>query len=444
MCAPAAPQILADLGSSNMLYATALVSIWELGEGFGPLLIGPLSEVYGRVYVYNAANIMFIIFNGLAATSNSLGMLIAIRFFNGVGVASVTLNPAIIGDMFVQEERGRAMSFINLPSLLGPVCGPIMAGYLQERAGWRWLFGFTTLFALLCEIFFLLFFRETYSVTILRKKAAARRAKDENQLSVKQQQLHSCQLQLCDPDHKRIRWFQYPITKRKMSVLRIRIWLRESIGMPIHLLFHSPIIACVAAYLALVYGYIYIFFTTLANVFETGYGFPSSSAGLTFTGIGLGIVFGVIYCSLTLDRTIKAHKAAGRPSKAEHRLVPLAIGSILLPIGLFVYGWTVQAHVHWIAPIVASGLVGAGLVLTLISSASYLIDAYPLHGASAMAAIGILRSLAAAGLPLVGPPLFEKLGLGWGNSVLGFIAAAFIPGAFLLMVYGEKLRKVSS
>jgi len=50
------------------------------------------------------------------------------------------------------------------------------------------------------------------------------------------------------------------------------------------------------------------------------------------------------------------------------------------------------------------------------------------------------RSVIGTFLPLAGPPLYQNLGLGWGNSVLGFIAVALIPIPILLYRYGEWLR----
>lgn len=53
MCAPATSYILKEFHTTNQLYATILVSIWELGEVVGPFLIGPLSEIYGRLPVFH-------------------------------------------------------------------------------------------------------------------------------------------------------------------------------------------------------------------------------------------------------------------------------------------------------------------------------------------------------------------------------------------------------
>lgn len=70
----------------------------------------------------------------------------------------------------------------------------------------------------------------------------------------------------------------------------------------------------------------------------------------------------------------------------------------------------------------------------------YLVDAFTLYSASALAAATILRSLFGAFLPLAGAPLYDKLGLGWGNSTLGFISIIMIPIPFLFIRYGEVIR----
>lgn len=67
-------------------------------------------------------------------------------------------------------------------------------------------------------------------------------------------------------------------------------------------------------------------------------------------------------------------------------------------------------------------------------------DAYTIHAASAMAANTVLRSTIGAVLPLAGRSMYDKLGLGWGNSLLAFIALAMIPLAIMILIYGERIR----
>ncbi|KAJ8068807.1 hypothetical protein OCU04_002499 [Sclerotinia nivalis] len=133
-------------------------------------------------------------------------------------------------------------------------------------------------------------------------------------------------------------------------------------------------------------------------------------------------------------------KSAAGKTKPEQRLPPVTFGGIIIPIGLFMYGWTVETRVHWIAPIIAIGIPGMGIVATTIPASSYMVDAYGIHAASAMAASVALRNVSGAVFPLVGPPLYDRLGLGWGNSLLGFVALGFIPMPLLMVRFGERLR----
>jgi hypothetical protein len=70
-----------------------------------------------------------------------------------------------------------------------------------------------------------------------------------------------------------------------------------------------------------------------------------------------------------------------------------------------------------------------------------MIDAFSEHAASAIAALTATRSLVGAILPLAGTPMYNKLGLGWGNSLLGFISLALVPPVFLIYKYGAIIRK---
>lgn len=76
-----------------------------------------------------------------------------------------------------------------------------------------------------------------------------------------------------------------------------------------------------------------------------------------------------------------------------------------------------------------------------MASAMYLVDAYTVHAASVTAASTIFRCLLGALLPLAGPSMYNALGLGWGNSLLGFIAIAFIPLPFIFYLYGQRIRE---
>ena len=82
----------------------------------------------------------------------------------------------------------------------------------------------------------------------------------------------------------------------------------------------------------------------------------------------------------------------------EHR-VPLMIpGAVLVPVGFFWYGWSIQARLHWIMPNIGATLFGSGIIISMQCMTSYIVDAYSIYAASAIAATTVLRALAGFGM----------------------------------------------
>jgi hypothetical protein len=119
MFAPGVPEVLHDFKETSVTLAAFVVSVFLLGFAVGPLLISPLSEIYGRRPVYMVCNAGFIIFTVACAVASSMPQLIVFRFFSGCfGVCPVTLGGASIADMIPQEKRGAAMALYAMGKLL--------------------------------------------------------------------------------------------------------------------------------------------------------------------------------------------------------------------------------------------------------------------------------------------------------------------------------------
>ena len=88
--------------------------------------------------------------------------------------------------------------------------------------------------------------------------------------------------------------------------------------------------------------------------------------------------------------------------------------------------------------------IDIGLLMTFMPANTYLVDVFTVHAASAMAANTVLRSLMAALIPLSSQRMYEVLGYGWGNSLLGFVSLLLVPIPFLFLRYGERVRERST
>ncbi|KAH5119513.1 hypothetical protein HBI49_024780 [Parastagonospora nodorum] len=412
--APGVPQVLREFHETSNVIAAFVVSVYILGFAIGPLFIAPLSELYGRIYLYNVCNLLFVIFNVACALSKSMGMLIAFRLLAGcAGSAPLTIGGGTIADMFPPEQRAGAMAIWSLGPLLGPVIGPVCGGFLVENMSWRWVFWILAIFGGVFGLILLLVGSESYGPTLLERKAAALRKSTGN------------------PDIR---------SKLAKNIPPREVFVR-AISRPMKMLFMSPIVGLMSLYIAINYGILYLFFTTITFVFEQKYHFSSGAVGLSYIGSGVGMLVGMGVLGVMSDKVIKKQQAKGNV-KPEHRL-PLMLtvpGAVALPIGVFVYGWTTYYGVHWIVPIIATAFIGLGNLTAMMTIQTYLVDAFTIHAASAIAANTVLRSVFGAVLPLSGLSMYDALGLGWGNSLLGFISLAFIPVPIFFRFYGERIR----
>lgn len=121
--APALTTIAAELHMSHVESIMAL-SIYLLATAFGPLFIGPLSEVYGREKILHASNIWFLVFNVVCGFANTKEVLIAARFLAGFGASSIyALAGGVLGDIWRPEQRGKSLGWYLLIPLLGAAVG---------------------------------------------------------------------------------------------------------------------------------------------------------------------------------------------------------------------------------------------------------------------------------------------------------------------------------
>lgn len=255
-----------------------LVTIWELGEAAGPLLIAPLSEVFGRYPVMNGCNIAFIAATILALSSQSSKVFIAARMLTGLAVASNVLNPAIIGDMFESDHRGSAMSLIMLAPLIGGAIGPAISGAIAQTMGWRQIIVISVGLAVLCEVLFLFCFRETYKMAILRRRIAVSQQNSHDQEDTADEEL-----------------------KQKDAM---KLW--HSITRPFSVLFGSSVLMLLSIFASVSYSYFYVVSVTLPGILEDTYGFTPAQTGSAF--ISFSKFSSIFSIPQTRDHKLTAHR----------------------------------------------------------------------------------------------------------------------------------------
>ncbi|KAH7109498.1 putative MFS multidrug transporter [Dactylonectria estremocensis] len=412
MFAPAASQLMEDFDFSSTLLSSLAVSIYVAGFAIGPLIWAPLSEVYGRLTIYAISSVLFVAFIVGSAFATDLGMFLAFRLLSGCGgAASLACSGGTLADVIPRRERGKWMALLAIGPIMGPTIGPIIGGFVGQYIGWRWIFRLMAIMFGALVPLAVLYLRETYTPVILfRRETRRRKAEGLPPLSIARSEI---------------------TTKLKRSILR-----------PFKLLFLSPVVLFLALYAAFCFGLMFLLFTTFSAVFKGQYGFSTGITGLAYIGMGVGALGGLIVQGKFSDKIMHQRAAKrGGDVKPEDRIPLMAYFSWTIPVGMFWYGWSADAKTHWTVPIMGSTFVGIGFIFIMMPSMVYLVDCFgPEAAASALAAHTVLRSIAGAFLPLAGPKMYESLGYGWGNSLLGFLALAMVPIPWYFMLYGEKMR----
>ncbi|GLA46418.1 hypothetical protein AnigIFM63604_009891 [Aspergillus niger] len=420
MFSPAISYVAADFGVTNETLLSFSVTIFLLGYTVGPLFLAPLSEIYGRRITLSVANWFFVVWQIGCALAPKLSSLIVFRLFAGMGgVGCITLGAGVIADLFPTTQRGMATSIWAMGPLIGPVVGPIAGGFIGETIGWRWVFWILLITSGTIGASIELLNRETYAPVLIRWKTA-KLARELNR-----------------PELRSAYDISQGTTPPTVSQA-----LMQGLRRPIILICKSPIVLLLSVYMAFVYGLLYLFFTTITSVFEGVYGFSTGLAGLSYLGIGVGFFIGMAAVAMTSDRmVIKLTARNNGVFQPEMRLPTMIIFACFLPISFFWYGWSAKYEAMWIVPIIGMAPFGIGMIGIYMPIQMYVIDCYPAYAASANAALTATRSLVGSVLPLAGPKLFSSLGLGWGNSLLGFLALAFVPVPILFNRYGQTIRE---
>lgn len=362
---------MADFHVTSSSVSTLSVTIFLLGLALGPMFFSSMGEVFGRLPVYHAANIIFVAFIIGNALSQNIAQFMVFRFFSGcAGGMPLALGGGTIADVTVPAARGFATALFSLGPLAGPVSrrspiapsldlkadhlqvlGPVFGGFLAASKGWRWSFWLLAILGGAAEVGTICVMRETSPKKLLEKKASQLRVSTGNA------QLRST-------------------LTHKLTVQQVFV---QALVRPTVLLVQSPVVLALSLYAALVFGVIYLLFTTFNSVFRGQYGFSPSVSGLVYLGLGIALVLGVVLFGKLNPRIQAARmKSDGVTTpKPEYRLVLMIWLSPCVAFGLFIYGWTVYYKVHWIVPIIGTFFIGLGAYFVLVSSASPILRPHP-------------------------------------------------------------------
>jgi multidrug resistance protein len=139
--APGSGILMKDFHQDNAIIESLTISIFLLGFTLGPLVMAPLSELYGRLIVYHLSIATFIAFLLGCGWSESIISFLILRFIAGCAASSPsTIGGGTVADVIPIQERGAAMAVTALGPILAPVIGPVAGGFIAQKLSWRWTF----------------------------------------------------------------------------------------------------------------------------------------------------------------------------------------------------------------------------------------------------------------------------------------------------------------
>ncbi|GAA5900772.1 hypothetical protein JCM5296_004891 [Sporobolomyces johnsonii] len=396
--------------STSKEVAVLGVTLFTLTFGAAPLILAPLSEVYGRSFIYLVSAIGFTIWFIPQAVATNIETVLVTRFLSGIcGSTAVSLVGGTLADVFRGHERGTPMALFSYAAFGATGLGPVCFGYLSQIKGFRYvnwvLFAMSGAFTL--SMFFIL--DETRASVLLSRKAAKLRKEtgDERYMS------------------------KDDFERGSLSEM-----MKTSLGRPIKMLCREPVLIAFTAWISFTWGVLYLCLVSIPLVFGRIYGFSTGESGLVYITQTIGSTIGLVfdhYC----NRLYLKNVAKRGP---EARLYSAFGGGILVPLGSFIYVFTSYPQCHWSGPAIGVVILYTGMYLVYLTTFSYLADSYSLYASSALSAMSFVRNVVGAVFPLFTTQMYDRLGIQGAGGLTAGIATLLSVTPFVLFRYGSTLR----
>ncbi|KAK7902606.1 hypothetical protein LTR67_002252 [Exophiala xenobiotica] len=424
-------------GVSEVAYNVG-ITIFTCGFGFAPMVLAPFSETNGRRPVFIVTGALFVICQMCCALTDSYGGMLAARFFLGVGGSTFsTMVGGILADVWVTAERNTPMVLFTGATMLGTGLGPLVSGFVAQNLSWRWVWWIQVMTSGTLVSLVTIFFRETRGTIILSRKAKLLNKwyEELEQAGAIGMEIDATDLEKNDKKCCRIRW-KVKADEERSSLGRM---IAVSLYRPIHMLFTEPVVFFFSLWIGFSWAVLYLQFGSIPLVFEVNHGFDLQQTGAVFTAICVGGILSTIL-SIYQEKWAAKHYPVKINGSPEGRLTFACVESALMPIGIFIFGWTCYSSIHWIVPTIGITIATMGIFSIFLATFNYTADVYHIYASSALAASGLCRNLLGGSFPLVTKQMFRNLGFQAASSLLGAIGAVLTLVPWILFFYGPKIR----
>ncbi|CEP59984.1 MFS transporter LALA0_S01e00386g [Lachancea lanzarotensis] len=402
-----------DVSTEKALLCT---SLYVIGVAFGPMFFAPLSEMYGRKIGVFVPLFLSMAFTLGSARCSDYPSLLVTRFFAGFfGGSPVVSSGGVLADIWPISLRAVALVFYAVFVVCGVTVGPVISALLTYQVGtdeWRWPLWFICIVQGVLLIVAALTVSESYAGVVLAKKAKKIRKESGN--------------------------WAYHAAHEEWD-LDFKEYVSIHLLRPFAML-ATPIVFALALFASYVFGVLYLIVTSLPLTFEMTRGWKGTVTNVPTLCMLIGVLFGGsanVWGALRYRKILLKNNGVPVP---EERFPPMMMFGWLMPAGMFIFAWTSQERIHWIAPCIGIVVMSIGFFVIFQGCLNYLVDSFTKYAASAIAANTFLRSILGGVFPLFGRALFENLGVPWGASTIAFITLAMIPIPFVFYAFGAKIR----
>lgn len=427
---PALPEMTRKLNTTEDI-ANLSVALYMISMSIFPLWWSSFSEQFGRRSIYIISFALFLIFAIVSAVSTSIAMLIVFRIFTGGASASVqAVGAGTIADIWESHERGRAMGIFYLGPLLAPLIAPIVGGALAQGFGWKATMWFLAIYGLVILAMLIFLLPETLA-----------RKKQEEAIADAEPTAGSIRRMTTRESAK--------VHTKKLAASAKRIFI-DPLSVLLFLRFPPVFITVFTA--AIAFGALFISNISIQQKFsQPPYNYSQIIVGLLYLPAGLGYFVASIFGGRWIDRIMTKQAIKANRYDENGKLIYLPedrfrenmwLANTVYPLGLLMYGWTLNYGVIFIVPAIGSFFFGAASMLVFSAATTMLTEFVRKKSSAGVAVNNFVRNILSCVGVIVAAPWINAIGVGWVFTAVSlFCMVAGYIGIWTLRRNAARWRK---
>ncbi|TQN68055.1 Dityrosine transporter 1 [Colletotrichum shisoi] len=395
----ALPEVAAAFNTSGTVinFTNAL---FLLMMGVGVLFWGPLSQVYGRKWIFVTSSVLFCVFSFATGVSPNLPAFFIFRSITAfAGTCFLVVGSACLSDVYRPTERGTALGWFLGGTLIGPALGPFIGGVIVTFSSWKSLFWFQGALGAVAV---------ALSIAFLPETSHGKWSEELEGLTVKGK---VSQIWECANPFRVIALFKYP----KILIVGVAassvLWNMQVLLTPVRYVINPRF--------------------HLTTPLQSGFFFLAPGAGYL-----VGTFVGGRYADRTVKRWIA--KRGKRVPEDRLRSAFIAMG-VVIPASTIIYGWAIdQAKGGIPLPVICMFVQGLAQMVCFPCLNSYCLDVFRDRAAEVMAGNYFIRyTFAAIGTAVVLPGI-DGIGVGWFSTVSALFVAFSSAAVCCIVIFGTE------